>query len=361
MTERPRKPNMHDVARLAGVSQRTVSNVVRGEQCVASTTRERVQRAIDRLGYRPNVAAQRLRAGRTGIIALAVPDITWPYFSGVAQEVHKEAKARGLTLVSVETRGSADHEREVLEELRSDIIEGLILSPIELSGKQLLELGLDIPLVLLGEQIHGVGVPHYSVDNVAAARDMLRHLYDQGARSFWVLGSSQTTATLSAGPMRVKGVLQEGELLGLPRQAFRQVPASPWTQDEGYEAVRATLGSGSDTLPDAIIALNDLLAFGALRALWESGYQVPEHVLLSGWDDISLTEFTIPSITTISADTRRIAALAVDSLQRQIRGQAVDTVEVTVPHRIIVRESSVNPQQESSEVRLRADAQGPRT
>lgn len=329
---------MGDVAAIAGVSQRTVSNVVRGFRHVAPATRQRVLAAIDEIGYRPNVTAQRLRQGRTGLVALAVPDLTWPYFSGLAQVVQRRAREAGLTLVVTETRGTAEYERQVLEGFHTGAIDGLILSPIEIDAETLTQMELGIPVVLLGERIQGTGLLHLSVDNVRAAREMMRHLIDRGARKIWVLGSSRTMQTQSAGLMRLRGFEEELEE-SAPDGAQKQLDASPWTMDEGYQAIVAALKE--DSRPDAIVCMNDLLALGALRACWEAGLRVPQDLLISGWDDIPFARFATPGITSIAADVDSIGTRAVAGISLLLEDPDAVMSEVTVDHRLVIRESTL--------------------
>lgn len=333
-----RTPNMKDVAKKAGVSQRTVSNVVRNYRHVSPHTRERVLKAIDEIGYRPNEAARRLRTGRTKLIALAVPDITWPYFSMLAQSIQEEATRVGLTLIVRETRGSAKIERQVLQNFYMGSVDGLIISPIELSGRELRELELGIPVVLLGERIRDAGLLHLSIDNVGAAKKMMRHLIESGAESFWIVGDSDTMATRSAGRFRMQGFLETAREHGFTAGCWRQLPASPWTLANGYDAVSAQLRNGE--LPDVIICMNDLLALGAQRACQENGLRVPADVMISGWDNIPYAAYSTPPITTISADIAVIARKAIEGLQVLFDTPEVALSDVTVGYELLVREST---------------------
>ena len=313
------RPNMRDVAQLAGVSQRTVSNVVNNFPHISPATRKAVEDAIRQLGYRPNIAAQRLRQGQTHTLALAIPNLAWPYFGELAHLIQDEARRNGYSIMVVETAGTREHEVSVLRDFRTNLIDGLILSPIELDREGLAELALDAPLVLLGERIQDAGIPHYSMDNVSAASEMVHHLYQQGARSFLILGSTHTRATSSAGALRQRGIEKALSELGLDSWAWRSVEVSPWTAEGAESALSQWLES--NTLPDAIFTMNDLLGAGALRALSRAQIRVPEDVLVSSWDDTVLSRFSTPALTTISPDTHAIAHEAVQGLIALIEGR----------------------------------------
>ena len=313
------RPNMRDVAQLAGVSQRTVSNVVNNFPHISPATRKAVEDAIRQLGYRPNIAAQRLRQGQTHTLALAIPNLAWPYFGELAHLIQEEARRSGYSIMVVETAGTREHEVSVLRDFRTNLIDGLILSPIELDLKGLNQLELDAPLVLLGERIQDAGIPHFSMDNVSAASEMVHHLYQQGARSFLILGSPHTQATSSAGALRQRGFEKALSELGLDSWAWRSVEVSPWTAGGAQEALSQWLESNN--LPDAIFTMNDLLGIGALRALAEANVRVPEDVLVSTWDDTVLSRFSTPTLTTITPDTHAIAREAVQGLIALIEGR----------------------------------------
>lgn len=330
---------MTDVAIKAGVSQRTVSNVVNNFQHVRPETREKVQKAIRELGFVPNVAAQKLRSGATGIIALALPNISWPYFAELAHLIHSFVVANNRTLLVAETEGNAEFERNTLEGFRSQVIDGLILSPIELSSKELKAMKLGIPVVLLGERISDVDHLHLSIDNVGAAKEVVAHLYKQGARTFLIVGAMETVATSSAGVLRFAGFTSAFDDFGVGRGSWNLVPVSPWTTDGAFEATCEYLQHHRK--PDAIIAMNDLLALGVLRACYEQGLSVPDDVLLTGWDDIEASKMSVPQLTTVSPDKITIAREAVMGLIAQMEGSNLEQTEVRVQHSLKIRESSV--------------------
>ena len=329
--------SMRDVGALAGVSQRTVSNVVNGYVHVSPETRERVQRAIDELRYRPNVSARSLREGRTGIIALAVPEIAAPYFAELADHVQRRAGEHGVTLLIDQTGASRDRELLVLEGYGSHAIDGLLLSPMALTVDDLARRDVDIPTVLLGERIRDGGLVHISLDNVAAGREATAHLIEAGRRRIAAVGAS---ASGSAGPAeaRLRGYRLAHEEAGLAVAADLVVPIEVWSRAAGYAAVDALLGTGTPV--DALFCFNDVGAVGALRALADHGLRVPEDVAVVGWDDIQDAEYLTPSLTTISPDKATIAQAAVDSLLAQVNGEPVTAREITCGHRLVVRETT---------------------
>jgi DNA-binding LacI/PurR family transcriptional regulator len=305
---------LKDVAALAGVSIKTVSNVVNGQKVLPDTL-ARVQQAIDELGYRPNLSARSLRQGRTGVIALAVPELTAPYFAELARSVITAADARGWTVLVDETDGSRARELLVLEGIRSPLIDGAIFNPLALGRDDEATRNPAVPLVLIGERLFPGAVDHVAIDNVAAARAAVDHLVERGRRRIAAVGVQSAPAGETA-RLRLDGWRAGMEAAGLAPSADLQVPAARWHRDEGYDAVRRVLAAGPR--PDALFCFNDLLAVGALRALREAGLDVPGDVAVVGIDDIDESAFTSPTLTTVAPDKTGIARASVDLLAQRI-------------------------------------------
>lgn len=186
--------SMRDVAKVAGVSQRTVSNVVNDYAHVRSETRQRVQEAIRTLNFRPNVSAQKLRNGRAGLVAVAVPEIAAPYFAELADHLQRYAANCGITLLIDQTGGTRARELLVLDGYRSNVIDGLIISPLAITAADPVHRQLDVPVVLLGESIDRSGVLHVSVDNVEAAKVATDHLIHGGRERIAAVGAHFSSA-----------------------------------------------------------------------------------------------------------------------------------------------------------------------
>ncbi|MER7184725.1 LacI family DNA-binding transcriptional regulator [Streptomyces hyaluromycini] len=151
---------LKEVAERAGVSMRTVSNVVRDTGRFSEATRARVLRAVEELGYRPNTAARRLRTGRSGVLLLAVPELSMPYFAELAGHLLREAAGHGCTLLVEVTGGNAEAELEIALGRTDPLVDGVILSPLALDDGAAGAAGNEIPLVLLGERVHDLPCPH---------------------------------------------------------------------------------------------------------------------------------------------------------------------------------------------------------
>ncbi|WP_406151272.1 LacI family DNA-binding transcriptional regulator [Streptomyces sp. NBC_01012] len=328
---------LKDVALLAGVSVRTVSNVVSNTAAVAPATRARVMAAVEELGYRPNLAARNLRQGRTGLIGVVVPEIHSPYFGALTGLLIDAAQERGWTVLLERTGGRTDLERRLLDGSEGHQVDGMIVSPWSTPPSELATLAGGLPLVVLGELEPDGAIDHVALDNVGAARDATRHLVSRGRRRVAAVGLQPGLGHGTA-ELRTEGF----------RQALREADLDPAAEvevadlhrTEGARAMRELLRVPG--FVDAVFCFSDELALGALRVAAEQGVRVPEDVAVIGFDDIEDGRFATPSLSTIAPDREQIAERAVQCLTERVLGR-LDTLparRIVVPHRLMAREST---------------------
>ncbi|MET8230887.1 LacI family DNA-binding transcriptional regulator [Micromonospora sp. NPDC005298] len=331
---------LKDVAERAGVSVKTVSNVVNGYVHVRPDTRARVEEAIAELNYRPNLSARHLRKGRTGVIALAVPELDIPYFAELARHVVTAAADYGWTVLIDQTGGGREQERVVASGITDHLIDGLIFSPLALTAEDLASLD-GTPMVLLGERVDHGPADRVVIDNVGAAREITSHLVSLGRRRIAAVGSQRTDEGASA-RLRLAGYADALRAAGLDYDETLVAPAPAWHRADGAAAMRGLLASG--VRPDAVFCFNDTLALGALRALHEAGLRVPEDVAVVGFDDIEDGRFSIPTLSTVAPDKAQIARLAVELLANRLDGdRTAPARELSAPYRLEFRESTRTP------------------
>jgi DNA-binding LacI/PurR family transcriptional regulator len=315
--------------------------VVNGYEHVKPDTRARVEAAIAALNYRPNLSARSLRTGRTGVIALAVPELDIPYFAELARHVVAAASAHDWTVLIDQTGGSADRERIVAEGIRDHLIDGLIFSPLALTGADLSARSDTTPIVLLGERVDHGRADHVAVDNVAAAREVTAHLLASGRRRVAAIGAQRAASGASA-RLRLAGYKAALAEAGVRFDPRLVAPAAAWHRADGAAAMRSLLAAG--VRPDAVFCFNDTLALGALRALHEHGLAVPADVAVAGFDDIEDGRFSVPTLTTVAPDKEQIAQLAVDLLAKRLAGgREAAPHELVATYRLEIRESTATP------------------
>nr|WP_203645633.1 LacI family DNA-binding transcriptional regulator [Streptomyces sp. SID14478] len=333
---------MKDVAERAGVSIKTVSNVVRNAPRVSDATRERVMRAVHELGYRPNESARRLRTGRSGLIGLAVPDLATPYFAELAHHVRAEAALLGLTVLIEETLGDATEELRLATGVGASLLDGVILSPLRVRLDELARVADEFPLVLLGERNYErdhVVADHVLIDNVAAAREVTAHLAALGRTRIAAIGADRHGSATSR--QRLEGfqlALHDAGLTYDPRLA----PAiKEFDRRNGLLAMRTLVALPPDARPDAVFCFSDMLAVGAQQALYEAGLTIPGDVAVAGIDGSEEALYSTPPLTSVVPDKAAIASLAVKCLAARIAAEESLPFEVHVaPHWLQAREST---------------------
>ena len=325
---------MADVARSAGVSTMTVSNVINGRPRVGAATRERVLATISELGYQVNLAARHLRAGRTGVVGLAVPELERPYFAQLAGRLADRFEGHGLRIVTERTGASREGELDAVAFSRLRMYDGLILSVVDIDPAELTQIRTDAPVVMIGERALPSRFDHVMMDNVDGARQATAHLLATGARRIAMLGGDPDGAA-NMPALRAEGYAAAHAEAGVPVDPELNVRGSFRLQD-GYDAIRSLLDRKIGF--DAVFALTDVVAMGALRALADAGLRVPADVQVIGFDDIDEAPYLVPSLSSVNPGHEEMADQITALLTAQISGGPTGNPrELVVPARLIQR------------------------
>lgn len=329
--------SMSDVARHAGVSQRTVSNVVTGTVNVAPETRAKVEESLRALGYRPNVAARRLRSGRTGTVTLAIPGFAERYFADLAEAVIAHARSVGTDVLVETTDG--DHERElaILSGRTGLLTDGVIMSAVTIGSGDEHVRRAPYPLVLVGDHEFEGPVDHVGIPNRRAARAAVAHLVSVGRRRIALLGD--TDGPSDSASLRMQGYRAGLADAGLSFDPARVI-ACAWTHEGGRSAASALGELDRSSRPDGVFAMNDALALGVLDGLARAGIAVPDDVAVVGFDDSLEARHSFPTLTSVDPSLGTIAAEALGMLARQFDDPAAEPVRRHVPFVLRIREST---------------------
>ena len=330
---------LHDVARLAGVSIKTVSNVINDYPHIRPATKRKVEEAIAELGYQPNLSARSLRSGRTGVISLIIPDLRNAYFAELADAVMRAARKRNLFVIIEQTGGDRDIELEILRGPRMQMVDGILFSVLALGQEDTDLLTNRTPMVLLGDRIFNGPTDHVTMQNVEGARAATAHLIAIGRRRIVALGAHQGESIGSAG-LRLEGYRQGLEAAGLDFDPGLVCAAGNWHRVDGADAMRAFLATGVSF--DAVVSFNDSMALGAMRVLQEAGLRIPADVAVIGFDDIDETRYSLPTLSTIDPDKDNIAETAVALLVERIQspGAEIAPRELASNFTVVQREST---------------------
>ena len=320
-----RAPTIYDVARLAGVAPSTVSRAFARPGRVNRSTAERIRAVATELGYHTNPLARALPTGRTAMIALVVSDVTNPFCAGIVRSAQAAAGAAGYTMLLADGRESGACERETLERALSSV-DGVVLATSRVSEPAVRETAAQRPVVLLNRSLPGV--PSVVVDIERGMRQTVAHLADLGHEH----------VTYVAGP-------EESWADGMRRRALRQCGIEQGVQSRRVGPYEPTVAGGVAAAAEvfqaattAVIAYNDLMAIGLIRALGARGMLVPQEVSVVGSDNIFAAGLITPALTTVAAPLRLMGDTAVRHLLAVLGGAEPSAAEpLLLPASLVVR------------------------
>ena len=313
--------NGWDVARHAGVSQATVSRVMRGDSKVTPQTRERVLRAAEDLGYAPDTAAQALITRRTGSVAVVVPDLANPLYPQLITATQQELHAADYRMFLLNARfGDVD---DHVRRLRGRTVDGVLLATSIIDSPTVAEfLRRGLPTALVVRGVEGVAVDTFIADDEAGCALAAGHLTALGHRRIGMISGPANT-TSGRDRVRLFRAALRRDQVELPESL---VEHSPYTFESGAELALRLLGRPNP--PTALFCASDVLAFGAVDALRRRGLRVPGDVSVVGFDDVSMAGWEMIGLTTIRQPIEQMAAEAVRKLLGRVSG-----ADTTMPRR----------------------------
>lgn len=330
---------VRDVARVAGVSPRTVSNVVNDFHWVSDTTRQAVLDAIAEVGYVPNLSARGLRQGRMDAISLVVSELRNPWFTEVAVAVMESAAEHGLAVVMEQLTGRSA-ELDYLRSPRTTRVDGVIFAAQTLRDEdEPLLREARRPVVLLGEYLRDSPVDQVTVADREGARGAVEYLLGTGRRRVLVVGA-HPSEDLGTPARRLQGVRDAHEAAGLAFDPALVVPREIWSRAEGGAAVVDALAARLRF--DSVFCFNDALALGALHGLREAGVRVPEEVAVMGFDDVEDARYALPSLTTVAPHVQEYGRTAVSWLVERMApgGRSAAPRVARIGSKLVIREST---------------------
>jgi LacI family transcriptional regulator, galactose operon repressor len=334
------RPTILDVARAAGVSKSTVSNVIREAPGISPSTRRRVLDAVAQVGYRPNAIARNLVQRHTRTVGIVVGDLANPFYSELAKLVERRVSAAGYTTMICNTDGSDDNERRRVEALLEHRVAGIVM--LQLTGESAIVPELRsqaVPLIVVSCWEEGSDC--VAVDDMEGAMLAVRHLVELGHQRIAYLSSSLVESRADAD--RFEGYRSAMAAAGLEkaeRTAVRWERPAYLRRDPHLLNEIARL-VGSEAPPTAFFVSNDLVAVDLIEAVEQLGLRVPENVSVVGFDDIALAGLARVSLTTVSQPREELARVAVQILLERVRtGEALPFRHVRLRPKLVVRGST---------------------
>ncbi len=310
---------IHDVADQAGVSFQTVSRVLNHRPDVAMDTRLRVQTAIEELGYQPNAVARSLVNKRTNVLGLVTIDFEDYFFAGVCHGVQEEARRQGYLLMITSTNRSQELEREYIQRLHSQRVDGIIVirdTLIQMDMAPMMDLN-GLPVVVTSIRLEGEPAILVDMDNEDGGRQVAEHLIKCGHREFAIISSPPQYQVTQD---RNKGFLTE-----LLKHGFTVDPAwimfGDWHYEGGYQAAQKLLPFYPAF--SAIFVHNDDMAIGSIRAIHEAGLRVPEDISVIGYDDVPVAAHLEIPLTTVWQPRHEMGAMIVRLIMQMINNEII--------------------------------------
>jgi LacI family transcriptional regulator, galactose operon repressor len=331
-------PTIKEIARKAGVSIGTVSNVLNGMVAVSAERRERVLAAIRELDYHPNHVARSLKLRRTKMLGMAISDITNPFFPLLVRGAEDAALKHGYLLVTFNTDDQVEREREILSVLRDRRVDGILLIVAPNNGdvshiqKALAD---GVPIVCIDRIPPSVKVDSVAIDNQRAAFECVSHLLALGYRRVGVITGP---GKLKTAHDRLQGYLQALEAAHIPADP-QLILEGNFRSESGYELGRQLLERPDR--PPAVFVCNGMMTLGFLKAMDEMGLQCPHDIALASFDDLPLA----PHLTAVAQPAYALGYEGAQLLIERIESEKPFTVprSVCLSAELKVRESTVGP------------------
>lgn len=335
-------PTQKELAKLAGVSAGTVSNVISGSTNVSERSKQKVLEAIRVLNYQPNLIARSLRTNRTRTLGIVIPDITIPFFPKIIRGAEAAARERGYFLIVLDSEGSSQREGEMIALLRAQRVEGMLLvtaSGQELTAERLSTTDAHFPVVCLDRLPVDLNVDSVCVDDCGAAEMAISHLISLGHKK---IAAVTGPLTLRNEQERLRGFRQALQQAGIPFQRSL-IWSGSFEQDDVAKLCQNGMLRSAER-PTALFATNGVTGLAALRSLYAIGLSTPKDFSFVTFDEITAEDFFRPGITSVVQPTFDMGSRAVEVLLDRIeKGDSAPRRKVRLPAMIKVRESSGRP------------------
>jgi len=315
----------------------TVSRVLNGHSNVRAQTRDRVLAAVETSGYRVNELARNLRTAESRLLLTMVPDFGNPFYSEVVRGIDVVARQHGYFMLLCDTGADPGRERSYFDMLRRHRADGAICLDPDTVQHALLEDSGALPWVACCEFDTDMGVPYVGIDNYRAAGDAVRHLLARGHRRIGLINSDDGYLYARQRQQGYLDALCDAGVTPLP--AWRRNVYS-LDYEAGAKAAAELAGQRGADAPDAIFAVSDTLAIGAINGLRSVGKRTPDDVAVVGFDDISVAAQIDPPLTTVAQPMRELGETAARLLLKRLADPAASVPGVLLPHRLVVRGSA---------------------
>ncbi|PAV31236.1 LacI family transcriptional regulator [Virgibacillus profundi] len=324
---------IQEVAKKAGVSAATVSRVLNNRTTVTEKTRNKVDQAIKELNYEPSVLGRNLRNSESRLLLVLIPSISNPFYTKIINGIEDRAIEQGYNILLCETDSNPKRETIYFNLLKNRLADGIILMDPTVNQESLLELASSHPIVQCSEFDENEIISYVSIDNELAAYHAVRHLIKLGQEKIAFINFNENFLYARERRRGYERALKE---FGLEIESNWIYNTTQLGFENGQQAMRKLLNQNNR--PTAVFAVSDVLAIGALKEIQSSGLKVPEDIAIIGFDKISFSNMTHPTLTTIAQPMYQMGVLSANMLIKKIKGDQVENM--ILDHELIIREST---------------------
>ncbi|WP_342431328.1 LacI family DNA-binding transcriptional regulator [Neobacillus sp. FSL H8-0543] len=326
--------NIQQVAQKAGVSVATVSRVINHAESVAPKTRLKVENAIKVLNYEPSMLGRNLRNSESRLLIVLIPSISNPFYTEVINGIQNTAIANNYNILLGETDSNPQRENIYFNMIKNKLADGVISMDPAVNMKKLNDLAEKHPVILCSEYVEGGSIPYVTIDNELAAYHAVKHLIKLGNKKIALINSDEKFLYARQRRRGYERALREFDL---PIREEMIYHTKQLDFQDGVQAMRMLLQLNQK--PSAVFAVSDTLAIGALKEINASGLHVPDDMAIVGFDKISFSNMTNPTLTTVSQPMYKMGCTAANMLINRISGNNVESI--LLDHELVIRESTM--------------------
>ena len=324
---------INDVAKEAGVSTATISRVLHNSTTVKPETRDLVLETIKRLNYNPNALARQMRTQKTQTVIVTVPDIGNLFFSGVIYGIEQAARDHGYRVMLVDMHDQTELEDYYFQAIQQRSIDGIISLSASAAKNVMEKVAKDYPVVIACEYLEKYNVPNVTIDNIRAAETITEHLISLGHKKIAHISGSPSKPYFRN---RLNGYLsalaQHGYNIDLELVKYGDSSIRG-----AYQSMKALLEQ--DPSITAVFAAGDILAYGAIKALQDSGLRVPDDCAVVGFDDLEMSSFLSPALTTIRQPRESLGITAFEMLYDLMNHTPLKQMQIVLDYELVIRDS----------------------
>lgn len=326
--------NIQEVAEKAGVSVATVSRVLNNVTSVSPKTRLKVESAIKELKYEPSMLGRNLRNSESRILLILIPSISNPFYTEIINGIENIAIVNHYNILLCQTDSNPQRENIYFNMVKNKLADGIISMDPAVNMKKLNELADKHSIILCSEYEEGGSIPFVTIDNELAAYQAVKHLLTLGKTKIALINSDEKFLYARQRRSGYERALKE---FNLPICHDWIYHSNQIDFESGVQAMRRLLQLKDK--PTAVFAVSDTLAIGALKELNTSGFKVPDDIAIVGFDKISFSNMTNPTLTTIEQPMYKMGCVAATMLINRIKGKKVESV--VLDHELVIRESTM--------------------